>query len=148
MVKKPYSCVKFEEAIRDIEYAFSFNPVFQYEECIVATRLVNVVNTLTKNLYNVLGNSCKYKLNIEISSQGRIHGHGTIIINNIVDFYLKLPKLQVIGTYCIKIIDNKDEWTKYCVKSVKQFEIPYTVSSMRSLPDAPIFWLEDIKKIK
>lgn len=46
-------------------------------------------------------------IHVEASSKGRLHLHGWIIVKDVLNFYCQdMPRLQYIGTYCIKQIFN------------------------------------------
>lgn len=98
-------------------YAFTVNPENQYiYESInqPEDRFIKVV----KHIKTILkDNSFSYKLYIEISPHGRIHGHGWIWIDDPLRFYtMTIPKIESYATIDISEITDPDGWWEYCTK--------------------------------
>lgn len=59
----------------------------------------------------------EYKLYIETSPTGRIHGHGWLWINNPIGFVIHdVHHITSNNTICIKPIDDPHRWDEYCTK--------------------------------
>lgn len=103
------------------EYAFSYNPDMLIDPkdtgtdyCIRARRFIVTNLRLRYSTIDIIP---------EISSQGRIHFHGTIKLGSIVSFFLEdIPVLKKHGTYEIDVINNPDTWTVYVMKFYEVFE--------------------------
>lgn len=103
---------KFETVAPYDMLAFTVNPEPQYFGDL--ERLQKVIYYMKKLLASP---NYEYKLYIEISPKGRIHGHGWITIVDPIKFYLfDIEKLIKHSTICIKPIDNDEKWTDYCTK--------------------------------
>lgn len=103
------------------KYTFTLNPKEQHfgREC--------RFNFMYKHIFNILQclHSCDYVLYPEISKLGRIHYHGTIVINDVVEFYVyDIPFLMDRFTFEIDTITDDDKWTKYMTKQQAIME-PY-----------------------
>lgn len=95
-------------------YAFTISPddSRQYREDIDRLpKSINLIKTTLKSL------SFEYKLYIELSPTGRIHGHGWIWINDPFSFLMyDVHTITKHNTICIKPIDDGDKWVDYCTK--------------------------------
>jgi len=85
----PYKCIKPECIDTSVWYSISFNPddnhqYFNEEYILQRLKKFNQYWNVTFNKY--LNNTCYYKLQMEISSRGRLHYHGRINIVNIISF--------------------------------------------------------------
>lgn len=126
MLRKPqfsphtkYSCIKPEQICLGDEYSFSFNP----EDQPIFDKWYNVkINGLkffSEKNENVLVTLrfCEVRVQMEVSSKGRLHYHGYIRIENVPKFIIHdLAKLRHYGTYEIDIIKDKDIWRTYVDK--------------------------------
>lgn len=119
----PYKKVKHE--IPDLEtlvvgkqYAFTYNPCDKYQgfNCVVTDR----IREFYKHMDEFFGykNFSNKKLWVELSPKGRLHLHGIIVVEQIVQFYLyEIPKLTRKGTVHIKAMtDDGSVWMEYCTK--------------------------------
>jgi len=114
-----WTCIKPEDLDLDVHYAFSFNP----EEQPMFEQFYKVkLNTLSKwseyyiNIFKSL-KYCSITVNTEVSSKGRFHYHGYVLIKDIPRFIINdLAKLRHYGTYEIDFIKDKDVWFDYVNK--------------------------------
>lgn len=96
-------------------YAFSCNPCDKYQHFKAMNRMGLFIGDLS-NLFLHTG-IYKYELYIELSPKGRLHLHGRIKINKIVEFYLNVVSyLTTRSTVVIKPIDDEKKWAEYCTK--------------------------------
>lgn len=125
-----HKAIKPEQCVVGQRYAFSFNPLDQPKfvqfHKVTLTTYTDWQNGVRKHL------SFKHaKVNVfmEISSKGRLHYHGFIIIQNIVKFYLHdLPRLRMEGSYEIDTISDLPIWHEYLVKQ-KSFMLPWCIQN-------------------
>lgn len=114
------SFIKPEEALEGETYSLTINPSDDYQ-CLKANALnrfrvfkANMEIMLSK-IYNYTRKCVMY---IEISSQGRLHMHGTFQIKDILAFYLIVP--HYLSTWCASEMDtiaDGEKWEIYCTKS-------------------------------
>lgn len=123
--KQKYSCLKPEMLHLKTEYSFSYNP----EEQPLFEQFYKVkLNTLNKwsEYYSALFTSlkyCKIICYMEISSKGRFHYHGLVMVTDIPRFIINdLAKLRHYGTYEIDEIKDKTVWLDYCLKQQRFME--------------------------
>lgn len=103
---------KLEDVPKHSLWAFTIAPEEQYFND--TERLPKMVRWLKNRLALA---SISYKIYIELSASGRIHGHGWLWIENPVQFILfDIAKLIKENTVCIKPIDDPDKWQDYCTK--------------------------------
>jgi len=129
----PYKCIKPECIDTSVWYSISFNPddnhqYFNEEYILQRLKKFNQYWNVTFNKY--LNNTCYYKLQMEISSRGRLHYHGRINIVNIISFICALRMISLHGTYEIDTIKDKEIWDNYCVKQSKLFDKIYEIHNM------------------
>lgn len=113
-----YSCVKPENMYIDKLYTFSYNPEDQ--------PLFERFYKMKLNNLSDWSNQCREILKLkyasvdvvlEISSKGRFHYHGYIVVNNIPLFIIHdLAKLRHYGTYEIDEITDEEVWRTYVYK--------------------------------
>lgn len=100
------------------KYTFSFNPIDQPERLNYKTKL-GVLTEFGNKLSSLLG-GLRYAdvdIQLEISSSGRLHFHGYIVITALIDFYFfDIPELQRNGSYEIDYINDTSVWDKYVNK--------------------------------
>lgn len=113
---KPKNIVPKPEEVRPHRsYAFTINPETQYfEESDCKQRVRRVI----RNIQRILNDgSISYKLYIEVSAGGRLHGHGYIRIYNPLEFYCRfIPYIESKATIAIEIITDEDGWETYITK--------------------------------
>lgn len=111
-VKPKNSIPKPEEININSSYAFTINPVVQYEED--PDRLRKVIRILQRILNSSF---ISYKLYIEVSKTGRIHGHGYIRIQDAREFYIQfIPYIIKRATVDITPIAEEETWSNYIIK--------------------------------
>lgn len=122
--KRPHNCmVHPEDCILDpnAKYAFTINP----RNTINYNNLRGFRKAYLEFIEDIQSKLCKYKsfkyeLNIESSSNGKLHFHGYLQITNPVEFYFKdLRSLEDIGAYLIKPIDKPEVWAEYIAKQAE-----------------------------
>lgn len=107
-----------------MKYAFSFNPIQQppntYSETLTQ---YNEWNKLQHKFFSEL-KYCKFALYLDMSSLGRLHYHGYIIINDICNFFFKdIPNIGKHGSYEIDFIKDHVIWETYVMKSKTKMSI-------------------------
>lgn len=134
-----YQCVKPEECHMDKLYSFSYNPEEQplFEK--FYKMKLNNLRDWSNQQRQILSSLryCTVDVVQEISSKGRLHYHGYIMITDIVRFYLHdLAKLRHYGTYEIDHITDEDVWRTYVYKQerfMKQYcetnEMVYNITN-------------------
>lgn len=115
-----YSCLSPEDVNTSSYYAFTLSPSSQPQQTNLGKMRLNcmshwckdeIIRSLNRLRY------CKYTLFTEISKGGRLHYHGTIMIENIPWFYYHdIPLLKGIGTYEIDTVEDVKIWKQYCLK--------------------------------
>lgn len=79
-------------------------------------RLRKVINHL-KTMLN--SEYIAYRLYIEVSTHGRIHGHGYIRVCAAREFYLfTVPHLEKLATVDMEEITDEEGWEDYCQKQI------------------------------
>lgn len=103
---------KLELLEKDKGYAFTINPEEQYYGDI--NRFQKVINLLKRLLKPP---SFDYKIYIELSPTGRIHGHGWLWIKDPIEFVMHdIYEITKRATIYIDTIDDHDVWQEYCTK--------------------------------
>lgn len=79
------------------------------------------VQSFLRNLYKKLvklNEYCSdYEFYLEVSKGGRLHVHGTLETDNIIEFYLHVPPLlKSMGQYELDTVDDIRTWMSYCTK--------------------------------
>jgi len=118
----PHVCMDPEKVEKNVVYSFTINPndANQYFE--KTDRLGRFRDNLYGKLLLNLAPYAKYDIYIEISKKGRLHGHGTIEIIDILNFYLKsIPYLMDFCSYEMDTIASPEVWLKYCTKQSHLF---------------------------
>lgn len=106
--------VKLEDIRRNYGYAFTINLSDPYQYWKDPDRMEKSIRYYKKVLSS---QHYEYKLYIEVSSTGRIHGHGYIWINDPYNFCLfDVPQLVEKATIVIKEVDDVDKWESYIIK--------------------------------
>lgn len=123
MLKKKHSCVKPEDMVTFHRYSFSYNPEDQPDvQRFYCMKLLEYESWFGR--YYDIFDSLKYssvRTFVEISSQGRIHFHGYIKINDIYQFFFHdMKKLKCYGTFEIDQITDPLKWDLY-IKKQKHF---------------------------
>lgn len=110
---KPKNVLPKPETLKPYtSYAFTINPEIQHKED--SDRLRKVIRLLQRILNSAY---ISYKLYIEVSSQGRIHGHGYIRICDTREFYLTfVPYITARATVVIEDISDDEGWEIYITK--------------------------------
>jgi len=116
-----------EKVVLNEILTFSVNPVATpYKTKRKGERVLNLppfLNSIIKRLSKL--RYCDYKLNPEISCNGKWHFHGEIKITEIINFYcFDLPLLQELGAFEIDTIKDIEIWRTYCTK-LKELTEPY-----------------------
>lgn len=154
--KPKFGAPKMEDMLVNTDYAFSYSPLderssetVKARNTTVTKREVQAIIALQLNSLRKQLRSCTWELYPELAPTGRLHYHGIIRVNDIIDFYYRdLYYLQQKGTYEIDTIGtpSKDKpkdvhqdiinWRNYCTKQsgiwVEYFDgypasrIPYT----------------------
>lgn len=125
--KMPYSMEHYEDCSENDIMAITMNPQDGYQcfdKAYVSDRLLVVNSKFSKLLIEKLEH-CSYYLRTEISTLGRVHYHGYVIIKDKRKFYLNIHKLMPLCTFKIKNIDDIDEWETYISKQ----NIPERISN-------------------
>jgi len=109
-------CLKPEQIQPSVTYAFNVAPDDTMQHFDDPDRLKHFKEVFYGYLLKNVAKYAHYNLNIEVSEGGRLHGHGTIQIHDVLNFYLyAIPSLKQHNTYVIKPMD--DQWeTTYCIK--------------------------------
>lgn len=117
-----YKCVKPETVKFDKPLSFSFNPMVQPSFTSFYKMTLNNLKDWSEQqdkFYKSLKH-CQIHCCLEISSGGRLHHHGWILITNIVKFFLHTVKhLRDHGTYEIDHIGDEQKWKDYVWKMKK-----------------------------
>lgn len=106
----------------NVEYSFTFNPATQHtmirELSERAYREIHSMLVVLKHIRKY--NACKITLYPEVSSKGRWHWHGYIIITDVYNFYVRcVPTLENTGMYEIDDINDPEIWKLYISKDEK-----------------------------
>lgn len=113
-----WKCVSPENVVALHKYTFNFNPEMQpkrngYSEEVDSFKKFN------DKMRETLG-TLKYALVdvcLEISQTGRLHYHGYIVIEQIIEFFFyDIPLLQSLGAYEIDTIADEVKWEAYVIK--------------------------------
>lgn len=104
-----------EEVTTDGWYTFNVNPAeqYSYEEPI---KRWNDVYKLIQTLITDMNQCALIEGTLEVSRNGRIHMHGYLQFKDIIDFYLRLPKMLSKCTIKLDYITDYDKWEAYCTK--------------------------------
>lgn len=106
--------LKLEEIRRHTGYAFTVNLADPYQYWKDPERMEKSIRYLKKLLSS---QHYEYKLYIEVSCSGRIHGHGYIWIHDPYNFCLfDVQNLTERATIVIKEVDNLEVWEDYIIK--------------------------------
>lgn len=120
-MNRKYSCIKPENMSIGVRYSFSINPEKQPSDMKSINNIVEWYNYITKQL--ALLKYCSVVVALEISCNGRLHYHGYITIENIIDFFYEdIKRLQLIGAYEIDTVEDVVKWDKYINKLEKLME--------------------------
>lgn len=113
MEKPKHQMLKPEEVFLGEEYAITINPSIQ--PCIGKCNSFKEWYNIFEHVFRDVCVASKFKLYVEISAMGRFHFHGTIIITNIMNFYMFDVKTLTQDKTCV--IKNMDEaWEDYYLK--------------------------------
>lgn len=105
----------FEDLKPNTKYAFTFNPSDKYQSFKSLNRLIDFYKQLD-NIF-VYKNFSSKELYIELSPKGRLHLHGLIEVESVINFYLyEVPSLIRKGTLHINKIESHEKWHEYCSK--------------------------------
>lgn len=77
----------------------------------------------------------QFQLYPELSPTGRLHYHGTILMKNIMIFMTH--DIKIIDNhcqYCIKHIDDTDEWIQYITKQAPLMEVVIENHTLHEYP--------------
>lgn len=121
--KPQNSSVKFEDICEGQEFAITLNPLHnigvneKYSAYLIKQHKL-LLDCVTNNVL---------RLYPEISPIGRIHFHGYVYINDIVEWGKDILKLMAYGTVCIKKQfeteeDTGNKWHIYCLKQQSFWE--------------------------
>lgn len=120
-------------------YAFSFNPASQPYEYQSNETIKGDIQIWTNCIISLLKSLrfCKVNIRPEISSNGRVHFHGTIHLLNIARFMLfDIPLIKDKGTFEIDTIKDPETWKTYYTKGefymldyCKEEKIPYILTN-------------------
>lgn len=106
--------LKPEDVVTGVFYAFTYNPEHQPSR---------QSPTGVKEWWRCIINNfegydyCSLKLYLEISSQGRLHFHGYIMIKDIPKFYYDtVPDMVKHASIEMDTIKDTEVWEKYCRK--------------------------------
>lgn len=131
---------KLEDVRPGSIWAFTIAPETQYLHPVPDVERLEKMRRWLKNRLAI--SSISYKIYIELSPSGRIHGHGWLWIENPVAFVLfDIPTLLKENTLCIKPIDDPDKWLEYCTKQSHMMYLhdplckPYIVRYLPLLSD-------------
>lgn len=103
-----------EDVIIGELYSFSFNPSRTPKDGHLG-KFINDMHTFIDGL-----NNCTIDMSPELSRMGRLHFHGVITIDKIIEFYLyDLHKLKDAGTFEIDTIQDIVKWNEYVYKQSK-----------------------------
>jgi len=108
-----WKCLKPEDMTPDTDYSITLNPQLQYFDD------ADRINKIYVETFKML---CAWSawsgtLQMEVSSNGRLHWHGVIRIKDIKKFYVDIvPCLQARYSYEIDTIQDMETWMKYCTK--------------------------------
>jgi len=109
--------LKLEDIIPQEAYAFTINPESQYfdkNERSTNSRMAMVTSRIKSILRSP---NFQYKLYMEYSPTGRIHGHGWIWIFNPMAFLDEdIHGINEKAHIEIDTINNEDIWFEYCTK--------------------------------
>lgn len=131
---RAYKAIPPEEMSNDL-MTFTFNPNFTpWDEKIMD------ITTYHNDLMDVFGQLkyCKIKLYHEISSSGKWHLHGFIIITDKMKFTLfDFKILKEHGTFEVDTITDMIKWKEYVFKQrnlmiplLEEYKIPYEVNTI------------------
>ena len=137
--KEAHTCEVEPEALEKCDpYAFTLNPKdpFQSFKSNSTRRFFDFKHQMETTLYSILRPFASYSLIIEISKKGRLHMHGTIVINDRLGFFLSaIPKLMELGTYKLAKLADRKVWSIYCHKQDYLFDGYETeITSKEKLP--------------
>lgn len=121
MLRKPKTQIpEMDTIVTGVTYAFTYNPSDKHQYFGQSNRLNKCVADLDTIMFY---KSMRYEIYPELSRKGRIHFHGYVIFDEIVDSYMySIPFLLKHGTVVIKQIDDSVTWMQYCCKQYKFHE--------------------------
>lgn len=122
-VNMKYKCIKPEDVKTDQLLSFSFNPVMQPSFTSFYKMKLNNLKDWSEQQQSFFRSLkyCNIMCYTEISSGGRLHMHGWIMILDPVRFYLStIRHIRENGTYEIDVINDNVVWTSYVFKMKKQ----------------------------
>lgn len=103
-------------------YAITINPQDKYQFFNKVERHDKCLHKMRDDVLQTL-ESYDYILWPELSPKGRFHVHGKIRVVDKINFYSYcVPALLSRGTLVIKLIEQEDEWNKYCTKQSEYHE--------------------------
>lgn len=124
-----------EEMKVGIPYTFSYNPKTQPLNPQFKLDLITFHNGIDQVFKNL--KYSKVKMNLELSAGSRWHYHGTIIIHDIMKFFIyDMHYLKEDSALEIDTIEDADKWSTYCNKQrelmkivCQEYGVPYTYES-------------------
>ncbi|AXH73544.1 MAG: putative replicase [Cressdnaviricota sp.] len=133
---KPLHTIPSPEEIHlKTKYTFNFNPSDEYQYFGKEDRLKMFTNWSNTYVFNTF--CAKLEVYLEISRLGRLHYHGTIEFDNVLDirefFIDKLHSITLKGTLEIDTITDLNIWMTYCTKSKHVISYSYKSSPFRRL---------------
>lgn len=115
--KPRWSAPSPEEVDPKAIYTLTINPAKQFFGFTGLARWQRVYQEMKEMICYFPRSICDIYITLEISCNGRIHGHGTIKINEIVSFYTNVVnKWQDQCSYEIDTMPDPDVWQEYCTK--------------------------------
>lgn len=133
MIDSKFKIIKPEECLPNILYSFSYNPESQP----TVQRFYNIslkcFESWSQEIYEIFTSlrNCTIRTYMEISKAGRLHFHGYIKIQDIVNFYFyDLKKLKHYGTFEIDFINDPLKWDLYIKKQKPYMELFCKVNDM------------------
>lgn len=139
-----HSCLKPEHLIKNTTYSISLSPSDKQQYYESTDRVKRFQQQLYGRLLIHLSPYASYDLYVEISEGGRLHCHGTIVIKDVLNFYVyAIPFMRDEMTYEIDTIKDATVWLTYCTKQSHLFENGNP--RIKSMKD-PLFILEKGKR--
>lgn len=134
---KPRHTVLSPECVSKFaEYAFTISPgdSLQFTSSgNYKSRFTTFYDCMLSFLSKYLEHYARYRFRVEISSLGRLHLHGTVIISDIFGFYSTfIPKIIKVATIEMDTISDRNKWIDYMYKqqSCMPFHTEITEKSM------------------
>lgn len=117
---KKNSHLKPEDVAVGVEYTFTINPDDTRQYFGSPNRLGLFHEYWSKRLLELFYSKAAYWFEIEISSNGRLHMHGIVRIENIQALYLyTIPALVMLGSTEMDTIEDRGKWVEYMLKQAK-----------------------------